>query len=128
MKRINGMCFVILSAFILSITLPPVVCFAQPENQEEEEMLQARPNPMKRPDPMGQTMRKPEEVMSLKLNDGRQLQQGMQGDKQVWFLVGAKSKKRTIANGAYTLQNGTQLNVQRGAMNPAQMRSLPQAR
>ena len=124
-KTIHWLCFVILSAFIATVAFPPMVCFAQED--EEEEPVQARPNPMMKPSPMERGMRQPARTQSLMLNDGRQLQQGMQGGQQVWFLVGAKGK-RTLANGSFTLQNGTRLNVQRGAMSPAQMRNLPQMR
>lgn len=128
MKPVSWICFVIMSAFILSVTFSPLVCFAQVEpEEEEEETLQTRPNPMTKPNPMERTMRKPAGSNTLMLNDGRTLQQGMQGGQQVWFLVGAKGK-RTLANGSFTLQNGQRLNVQRGAMSPAQMRNLPQMR
>ena len=121
-KRI---CFVILSVFFLSVIFPSVACFAQEE--EEEEVLQARPNPMSKPNPMERTMRKSAGVNTVMLKDGRKLQQGLQGGKQAWFLVG-KNGKRTLANGSFTLQNGSRLNVRRGAMNQAQMRNLPQTR
>ena len=125
MKWMSRICLVILSVFILSVMFSPVVCFAQEE--EEEEVLQARPNPMSKPNPMERTMRKSAGVNTVMLKDGRKLQQGLQGGKQAWFLVG-KNGKRTLANGSFTLQNGSRLNVRRGAMNQAQMRNLPQTR
>ena len=123
MKKIEWICCLVLALFVCATALPTVVCFAQQD--EEEEPIQARPNPMTKPNPMERSMRKPAMSETLMLNDGRQLQQGSYAGKQVWFLIGANGQ-RTLANGSFTLQNGAPVTLQGGAMSPTQMRNLPQ--
>ena len=126
MKKLEWLCCLVLTLFLFVSALPPTICLAQPED-EEEEPVQARPNPMLQPNPMERSMLKPASSETLLLNDGRQLQPGTMGGRQVWFLVGPKGE-RSLADGSYLLQNGQQLTILRGAMNPAQMRNLPQMR
>ncbi len=123
MRKLEWLCCLVLTLFLFVSALPPTICLAQPED-EEEEPVQARPNPMLRPSPVEQTVRTPAAESSLLLRDGRQLQEGTFAGRQVWFLVGPTGE-RSLANGTFTLQSGTPVTLQGGAMSPAQMKSLP---
>lgn len=124
MQRISWMFIVIMSALILFVSFAPVDCIAQ---EEEEEEIQPK-GPDDRPNPMDRTMRNQSRMgRTMMLNDGRRLQQGMQGGKPVWFVVG-KNGQKTIANGSYALQNGSTISMQRGSMKQMQMKKGLQMR
>ncbi|MEN8141267.1 MAG: hypothetical protein ABFR97_08610 [Thermodesulfobacteriota bacterium] len=110
MKRINWLTFFILPLFVFAPLVTPLSSWAQEEEEEAQPKSPDRPNPMER------TMRQSAgRGSTMMLSDGRRLQQGMQGSKQVWYVVG-KNGRRSVANGAYTLNNGQRMNIQRGQM------------